>query len=170
MTKSGDSKNDTFPTQMWKSQFITIMQNMNSGNHRILYKCPHPDFFRMFTLCFCFNQNVSPLISPWFRNSLFPVPPSLSCQWSVLGDTVCARAKVGPQARIPTEPGTAGWSSTHATSDPCQASPSSWWAQQRPLRLPGCLRPSPMLLPLELPPQVHLHPQRTFCHESCAQG
>ena len=102
------------------------MQNMSSGNHCILYKRPHPDFFRkMFTLCFCFNQNVSPLISPWFRHFLFPVPPSFSCQWSVLGPRCSRRHCVRPGQGGPLSPrphrtpGTPGWSATrHVTPPP----------------------------------------------------
>lgn len=109
-----------------ENQFITIMQNMSSGNHCILYKRPHPDFFRkMFTLCFCFNQNVSPLISPWFRHFLFPVPPSFSCQWSVLGPRCSRRHCVRPGQGGPLSPrphrtpGTPGWSATrHVTPPP----------------------------------------------------
>lgn len=84
------------------------MQNMNSGNHRILYKCPHPDFFRMFTLCFCFNRNVSPLISPWFRNflslSLLHSPAS-GLSW----ETLCAPGpRLAPKPASPQNPALLG--------------------------------------------------------------
>lgn len=146
---------------------------MNSGNHHILYKCPHPDFFRkMFTLCFCLSQNVSPVISPWFRNFLFPVPPSFSCQWSVLGPHCSRRHCVHlgqgkpPSPHPHRTPSTAGWSSTHTLSDPPSklplpldgpsSVPHSFPAPGQPSH---CLGYSPILQPLGIPPQLHLHPE-----------
>ena len=152
------------------------MPNMNSGNHRILYKCPHPDFFRkMFTLCFCFNQNVSPLISPWFRNCLFPVPPSLSCQWSVLGPCCSRRHCVRPGQ---------GWPPSPRPHRPQHCWVELYTRHVRPLPSFPFLLTGPAVsleapwLPANLShapaprasPRLHLHPQRTFCHESCAQG
>lgn len=145
---------------------------MNSGNHRILYKRPHPDFFRKtFTLCFCLSQNVSPVISPRFRNFLFPVPPSFSCNglsWgrTVPGDTVCTWAKAGPQARVPTDPpallGGALYTPRQTPSklplslDQPSSVPHSFPAPGQPSHCPGY---SPILPPLGIPPQLHLHPE-----------
>lgn len=166
MTKSGDSKNDTFPTQTWKSvynyyakhEFWKPLHSVQTSTSWLLQENVHSVLL--------FTQNVSPLISPWFRHFLFPVPPSFSCQWSVLGPRCSRRHCVRPGQGGPPSPrphrtlGTPGWSSTrHVTQ-----------AQQHPSRLPGCPGHSPMLPPLGLPPQLHLHPQTTFCHESCAPG
>lgn len=111
MTKSGDSKNDTFPTQTWKSvyndyakhEFWKPLHSVQTSTSWLLQENVHSVLL--------FTQNVSPLISPWFRHFLFPVPPSfillpVVCPGAaLLQETLCApRPRWAPEPVPPQNP------------------------------------------------------------------
>ena len=96
MTKFGDFKNHTFPWLRYEND--RLAHEFWKPSHPIQASIYYRFLQEMFTLYFCFSQNVSPLVSPHYTNFIFSRPSFTlsptrpSCSHTVSGDPACTWA------------------------------------------------------------------------------